>query len=334
MLKFIARRLLLLVPILFGLSLLSFAFVRALLPGVAAQELLGDKDRSDVRVTSDDLGADGPVWVQYGRYIGHVVAGDLGHSDTTGRPVTAELGEKLPASLELAAVAAAVALISGMFLGFRAGKRSGGAFDRLSRFLSLLGIGLPFFFVALVLRYVFAVRLGWLPEGGRLDPGAGPDHPTNLYALDAIVALDWSGFVDVLKHILLPAAALATIPLAVVFRTMRAATMDVLTQDYVLTALSKGLDPGTVDRRHIFKNAFLPMIATTSAQVGLLFTGAILVEPVFAWDGLGGWMFGAIVEEDHAILHAGLLLAAVVVVIVRLLADVARALLDPRIRYP
>ena len=334
MLKFIARRLLLLAPILFGLSLITFAFVRSLLPGLPAQELLGDRDRRDRAVTVEDPSADGSVWVQYARYVGHVARGELGYSETSGREVGEELTDRLPASAELALVASTLALVLGVWIGSLAARREGGLMDRGSVFLSLVGISFPFFVLALFLRYAIGIELGWLPGAGRLEVAAQVDHPTNLYILDAIVTLDPSTLLNALKHIVLPAIALGAIPLAVIMRSTRSATVRVLDEGYVRTAEAKGLDQGVVDRRHILRNAILPVIGAMGPQIGLLMAGLVLTEPVFSWDGLGSWMFEAIAQRDYAVVHAGLLTAAVIVVIGKLALEVLNAFLDPRIRYP
>lgn len=333
MLKFIARRLLLLVPILFGLSIIVFAFVRSL-PGGPAQALLGERARPEqVRGIEEELGLNEPVYVQYSKYMGRVLSGDLGNSVITRRPVTEELGEKFPATVELAVAAMLFALTVGLPLGFVAAKRYGGVLDNGSLFLSLIGISFPVFFLALLLKYVFAVKLGWLPTVGRLDVTTDLDERTNFYILDSILTLNWPALVDALKHIILPAVALGTIPLAIIARITRAATLDVVSEDYIRTANSKGLDPGVVNRRHILKNALLPVVTVIGLQTGLLLTGAVLTETVFSWNGVGRWMLDAILRRDYAVVQAGILFFAIVVVVVNLIVDISYAFLNPRIRY-
>ena len=333
MLKFIARRLLLLVPILIGLSIIVFAFVRAL-PGGPAQALLGERGRPEqVRGIEKELGLDQPIWVQYSKYIGKVVTGDLGTSVISRRPVTEELGEKFPATVELAVAAMLFALLLGLPLGFLAARRYGGFLDHGSLFLSLIGISFPVFFLALLLKYVFAVKLGWLPTVGRLDVTTKLDERTNFYILDSILTFNWPALVDALKHLVLPAIALGTIPLAIIARITRAATLDVVSEDYIRTANSKGLDPGVVNRRHILKNAMLPVVTVIGLQTGLLLTGAVLTETVFSWNGVGRWMLDAILRRDYAVVQAGILFFALVVVVVNLIVDISYAFLNPRIRY-
>jgi peptide/nickel transport system permease protein len=221
----------------------------------------------------------------------------------------------------------------GIPLGFIAAKRYGGIFDNLSLVASLLGVSIPVFFLALLLKYIFAVKLGWLPTIGRLGITQHLDHPTNFYVLDAILTGNWSALGDAIKHLILPAIALGTIPLAIVARITRAATLDVLSEDYVRTARAKGLDPSVVDRRHVLKNAMLPVVTVIGLQTGLLLTGAVLTETVFAWPGLGTLVLEAIRYRDYSVLQGGILFFAVVFVLANLLVDISYAFLNPRIRY-
>ena len=333
MLKFIARRVLLLIPILLGLSIIVFAFVRAL-PGGPAQALLGERGRPEqVRGIEEELGLNEPIYVQYSRYMGRVLQGDLGNSVISRRPVTEELREKFPATVELALAAMTFALLIGLPLGFIAAKRYGGFLDHGSLFLSLIGISFPVFFLALLLKYVFAVKLGWLPTVGRLSVTTDLEEVTGFYILDAIITFNWPALWDAIQHIILPAVALGTIPLAIIARITRAATLDVVSEDYIRTANSKGLDPGVVNRRHILKNSLLPVVTVIGLQTGLLLTGAVLTETVFAWNGVGRWMLDAILRRDYAVVQAGILFFAIVVVIVNLIVDISYAFLNPRIRY-
>jgi peptide/nickel transport system permease protein len=333
MLRYVARRGLLLVPVLLGLSVIVFAFVRAL-PGGPAEALLGERATSESREELErQLGLDRPLHVQYLSYMGRVADGDLGVSVRSRRPVLEELLDRFPATVELSLAAMVFAVAAGIPLGFVAAKRYQGVLDHSSLVASLVGISFPVFFLALILKYVFAVRLGWLPSLGRQSVTLSFDHPTGLYVLDAILAADGTALVDVLAHLVLPAIALGTIPLAIIARITRAATLDVLTQDYVRTARSKGLGSLVVNGRHILANAMLPVVTVIGLQTGLLLTGAVLTETVFAWPGVGSWMLDAIRYRDYAVLQAGILFFVVVVVLVNLFVDLSYALLNPRIRY-
>jgi peptide/nickel transport system permease protein len=333
MLRYAVRRVLLLVPVLAVLSVLVFAFVRAL-PGGPAQALLGERATPETREALErELGLDRPLSVQYLSYLRTLAQGDLGVSLRSRRPVAEELAQRFPATVELAAAAMAFAVLAGIPLGFVAAKRYQGVLDNASLVASLIGISFPVFFLALMLKYVFAVRLGWLPSIGRLAVTTSLGHPTNFYVLDALLAWDGAALVDALTHLVLPAIALGTIPLAIIARVTRAATLDVLNEDYVRTARAKGLASLVVNSRHILANAMLPVVTVIGLQTGLLLTGAVLTETVFAWPGVGSWMLDAIRFRDYAVLQAGILFFVVVVVAVNLLVDLSYALLNPRIRY-
>jgi peptide/nickel transport system permease protein len=333
LLRYVAKRLLLLVPVLIGLSILVFAYVRAL-PGGPAIALLGERaTQESVEAINRELGLDQPIFVQYLRYAGNLIQGDFGSSVLSRRPVVEELLERFPATVELGFAAILFAVLAGIPLGFVAAKRYQGVLDNTSLVASLIGISFPVFFLALIMKYIFAVRLGWLPSIGRLDITRSLEHPTNFYLLDAIIAGDGAAFVDVVAHLLMPAIALGTIPLAIIARITRAATLDVLSEDYVRTARAKGLTTAVIDRRHILKNSLLPVVTVIGLQTGLLLTGAILTETVFAWPGVGTWMLNAINNRDYAVLQGGIVFFAFLVVVVNLLVDISYAFLNPRIRY-
>jgi peptide/nickel transport system permease protein len=333
MLKYILRRLIYTIPILFGLSILVFLFVRAL-PGGPAIALLGERaTQESVEQIEEELGLDRPLPVQYLSYLKNLLSGDLGASVSTRRPVTDELKQRFPATFELALMAMIFAIAAGIPLGYLAAKRYQGVLDNVSLVSSLIGISFPVFFLALLLKYVFAVKLGWLPSVGRIDVTRSLEHPTGFYLLDSILAGDGAAFVDVLKHLILPAIALGTIPLAIVARITRAAVLDVLGEDYVRTAKAKGLDPSVVDRRHVLRNAMLPVVTVIGLQTGLLLTGAVLTETVFAYPGLGSWILNAIRFRDYAVIQGGILFFAAMFILVNLLVDISYAFLNPRIRY-
>jgi peptide/nickel transport system permease protein len=332
MLKFTVRRLLQLVPILIGLSILVFVWVRAL-PGGPANALLGERASAEsIELIREELGLNRPVWVQYFSYMGRVVQLDLGTSISSRRPVLTEINERFPATVELSVAAMVFAVGVGVPLGFLAAKRYQEWLDQGSMVGSLLGVSVPVFFLGLILKYIFAVKLGWLPSVGRETVTSTAAHPTGYFLLDAIVTGDPAAFLDALRHLILPAIALGTIPLAIVTRITRAAVLDVAGAGYVRTARAKGMQPRVVDRRHILKNAMLPVATVIGLQTGLLLSGAILTETVFAWGGMGQWIYQAINNRDYAVIQGGILFLAIVFVVVNLLVDLSYAVLDPRIR--
>ena len=332
MLRFIVRRLLLLIPILLGLSVLVFGWIRAL-PGSPAQTLLGERATPQlIAQINRQYGLDKPLPIQYWDYLKTVGSGNLGTSITTYRPVTYEIQHRFPATVELALGAMIFAIALGIPLGFFAAKKYGGLFDQASLVGSLIGISIPIFFLGLVLKYIFAVRLHWLPSIGREDILATRAHPTNFYVLDAIIGLAPGGLWDAIRHLILPSIALGSIPLAIVTRITRASVLDVQHEDYVRTARAKGLPPGEVDRRHVLRNALLPISTIIGLQTGLLLSGAVLTETVFQWPGIGSWLTTAIPNRDYPVLQGGILFVAIVFVLVNLVVDISYAIINPRIR--
>jgi peptide/nickel transport system permease protein len=332
-LRYVVRRLLLLVPILIGVSILIFFWIHAL-PGNPADALLGERSTPElVKQYKERYGLDRPLPVQYWDYLKTTVQGDLGTSTSTRRAVTYEIKQRFPATIELALTAMIFAVCVGIPLGFLAAKRYGGFFDHATLIGSLLGISIPIFFLAIILKYFFAIKWHILPSVGREDVLSDAKHPTNFYILDAIITRNWYALKDSIEHLILPAIALGSIPLAVITRITRASVLDVQNEDYVRTARAKGLPPRTVDSRHVLRNALLPVATIIGLQTGLLLSGAVLTETVFAWPGMGSWLRDAIFNSDYAVLQGGILFLAVVFVLVNLIVDISYAIINPRIRY-
>ena len=332
MLRFVVRRLLLLIPILIGVSILVFIWIRAL-PGGPAAALLGERATPEaVAAIEHQYGLDQPIYVQYGKYVKQLATLQFGNSSVSRQPVTTEFRQRFPATIELAFAAGLFAVVFGIPLGFFAAKRYQGVVDHTSLVVSLIGISTPIFFLALILKYVFSVRLGWLPSVGRMSVLIDVPHPTNFYLLDAILARNWTAFVDVSKHLILPAIALGSIPLAIIARITRASVLDVQNEDYVRTAQAKGLAPRAVDFHHVLRNAMLPISTIIGLQVGLLLSGAVLTETVFAFPGIGSWLVDAIKARNYPVIQGGVLFVAIIVVFVNLLVDLSYGVLNPRIR--
>jgi len=331
-LRFAVRRLLLLVPILLGLSVLVFLFVRAL-PGGPETALLGERATPErLAEVRETYGLNRPLPQQYLTYMGNVLQGDLGVSPTTRQPVRDEIARRFPATIELATTAVVFAVGVGIPLGFVAARRPGSWVDNASTVGSLLGISIPVFALGYLLKYVFAVKLGWLPSSGRESPTSFADHPTGFYVLDGLLTGNPSASWDALKHLVLPGIALGTIPLAFITRITRAAVLEVSNEDYVRTAEAKGLERSVVSRRHVLRNAMLPVTTVIGLQTGLLLSGAVLTESVFAFNGMGSFLASAVFDRDYAVLQGGVLFLAVVFVLVNLLVDLAYGVIDPRVR--
>jgi peptide/nickel transport system permease protein len=332
MLRFVVRRLALMVPVLVGLSILLFVWIRAL-PGDPARALLGERatPQAIARVTKV-YGFDDPLLKQYFTYVGRLLHGDFGTSTRDGRSVVSTFFEQFPATIELSIAALLFAIVLGVPLGYWAGRRTGGWLDNLIVSGSLLGVVTPVFFLAILLKLVFADTLGWLPTSRRQDARIDATHVTNFYVLDGLITREWDASWDAIVHLVLPGIALGTIPLAIVVRITRASVAEVIGEDFVRTATSKGLDPSTVRNRHVLRNAMLPVITTIGLQTGLLLSGAVLTETVFEFNGIGRYLYQSISQLDYPVLQGYILFIALIYSLVNLIVDVSYGIIDPRVR--
>jgi peptide/nickel transport system permease protein len=331
-LRLIVRRLLQLVPTLLGLTVLLFLWIHQL-PGGPASALLGERaTAADRRQIEEALGLDEPMWVQYSRWMERLARLDLGSSVQTGQPVWEEFTLRFPATVELALTAILIAVVIGIPLGYFAARRRGSWLDVTAVSASLIGVCIPVFFLAFILRAVFAVNLGWLPSVGRQSTGIDATEVTGFFVLDGLLTGEWDASRDALEHLVLPGVALASIPLAVIVRITRASVLDVLDEDYVRTAESKGLRERVVRGRHVMRNALLPVITTVGLLSGSLLSGAVLTESVFAFGGIGSFIRDAIDGRDYPVLMGFILFIAFLYVVLNLLVDLAYSLIDPRVR--
>ncbi|MFP5252372.1 MAG: ABC transporter permease [Actinomycetes bacterium] len=332
MLRFVLRRLALLVPVLVGLSILLFAWLRAL-PGDPARSMLGQRATPEgIARINEEYGFNEPILTQYLTYMKALLSGDFGQSIKTGEDVTSAFIDKFPATMELGLSALLLAVIVGVPLGYLAARHQGRWLDSFVVSGSLLGVVTPVFFLAILLKLVFANWLDLFPSSQRQDVRIDATHITNFYVLDGILTREWDAAWDALVHLALPAVALGTIPLAIIVRITRASVAEVLNEDYVRTAEAKGLSPRTVSRRHVLRNALLPVVTTIGLQAGLLFSGAVLTETVFAFDGIGRYLFLAISGRDYPVLQGFILFIALIYALINLLVDVAYGIIDPRVR--
>lgn len=332
MLRTIGNRLLLLIPTLFGLSVLLFLWVRAL-PGGPAVALLGERATPEaVQEVNELYGFNQPLFVQYFTWAGRLLTGDFGQSIQTRAGVIDEFARRLPATLELSLLAIVIAVGIGIPLGYFAARRHGKALDHLTVGASLLGITIPVFFLAFILKWVFAVQLGWLPSEGRQDPRMDATHYTGFYVLDGLLTGEWDAAWDAFLHLILPAVALASIPLAIIVRITRASVLEVQNSDYVRTGMAKGISRSTIRNRFILRNALLPVVTTIGLQVGLLISGAVLTETVFAYPGIGSFMARAIFTRDYPVLQGFIIFIAIGYALINLAVDVSYSFIDPRVR--
>jgi peptide/nickel transport system permease protein len=331
--RYAVRRALTIVPVLLGVSVLVFSFIH-LIPGDPALTMLGERATPEkVTEVRARLGLDRPIWQQYLLYVGNALRGDLGVSIVRGDPVASDLLRRFPATVELAMAAIITAVAVGIPIGVASAVWRNSPLDSLARLGALTGVSMPIFWLGLVLAWVFGVQLRLLPTGFRLSSGTAFVPWTNFVILDALLQRDWPTFVDALRHLILPALALATIPLAVVARMTRASMLEVLSREYIRTAEAKGLSRRAVVLRHALRNALLPVLTVVGLQVGRLLAGAILTETIFSWPGIGLWVYESIESRDYAIVQGVSLFIAVIVVGVNLLTDVLYAAVDPRIKY-
>ena len=331
--RYAIRRGLTIVPVLLGVSLLVFSFIH-LIPGDPALTMLGERATPEkVAEVRARLGLDRPIWQQYVLYIGKALRGDLGVSIIRGDPVASDLLRRFPATVELATASMVVAIALGIPIGVASAVWRNSLLDSLARLGALTGVSMPIFWLGLVLAWFFGVQLRVLPTGFRLSSATAFVPWTNFVILDALLQGDWPTLVDAVRHLILPALALATIPLAVIARMTRASMLEVLSREYIRTAEAKGLSRRVVILRHALRNALLPVLTVVGLQVGRLLAGAILTETIFSWPGIGLWVYESIESRDYAIVQGVSLFIAVIVVGVNLLTDLLYAAVDPRIKY-
>ncbi len=333
MLRFIVRRVIGAIPVLFGLSIILFLFLR-LLPGDPAEAILGQHATPQlVAQIRQTLGLDQPLYVQYLAYVGRLLQGDFGASFVDGRSVAETFLIRFPGTIELTIGALIFAVGLGIPLGRLAARHPNGWIDGIVTVISLFGISIPIFVLGYTLVFVFGVQLHWLPALGQSDPRLGVPQVTHFAIIDAFLTGKFNAIVDAFSHLVLPSIALGSIPLAIVTRITRASVIDVSNEDYVRTARAKGLTDSRVNSRHIMRNAWLPVSTVIGLQVGGLLAGAVLTETVFSWNGVGSWVVSAIQNHDYIVVQSLILIFATIFLVTNLLVDISYAFLNPRIRY-
>jgi len=331
--QYALRRALTVIPVLLGVSILVFGFIH-MIPGDPALTMLGERATPEkVAEVRQRLGLDRPIYHQYLIYLGKIVRGDLGISIVRGDPVFTDLMRRFPATVELATSAIFLALLFGIPIGIVSAVWRNSVIDSLSRVWALVGVSMPIFWLGVMLAWFFGVQLRWLPTGFRLDSATDFRSWSNFVVLDALLQRNWAVVWDALRHLVLPAVALATIPLAVIARMTRASMLEVLSRDYIRTAEAKGLPQAAVILRHALRTALLPVMTVVGLQVGRLLAGAILTETIFSWPGIGLWVYESIESRDYAIVQGASLFIAVIFVTVNLVTDLLYAVADPRIKY-
>ncbi len=357
MIQYIVRRFLSSLPVLFGILLVTFTLARVI-PGDPCRAILGERATQEVcdRFIREK-GLDRPILVQFWVYLGEIARGDFGQSFRYSMPVTRLLVERLPTTLELSFAALSVAMVIGIPLGILAAVRHNSWIDVLTMIWANIGVSMPVFWLGLMLAYVFSLLLKdtsfWLPPSGRLTPGV-PDTPfyevwnlsfpengflaglyvfiSRLNILNALLTANWILLKDAIQHLILPALALGTIPMALIARITRSAMLDVLGQDYIRTARAKGLPYHAVVFKHAFRNSLIPLVTVIGLSLGSLLGGAVLTETIFGLSGVGRTLYDAITARDYGIVQAFTVVIAIIFVIINLIVDISYAYLDPRIR--
>ncbi len=333
MLRFLRWRLLQLGPVLLGVSILVF-FGMHLIPGDVAQLLLGDKGTdADLQRMRHQLGLDQPVYIQYFRFLGGALQGDFGESIRTRQPVIWEIEQALPVTVELSLAALAFAVVAGLLIGVLAARFPHSALDTGSMVGVLVGVSMPVFWTGILLLIVFGGILGWLPLGGVMDGSLTVRRITGAPLLDGVLTGSWPIVWSAGRHLVLPALALGATAMAAIARMARSTMLDVLGLDFIRTARAKGLAERRVVSRHALRNALLPVVTLVGLQLGLLLSGAVLTETIFALPGLGRLAITSVLARDYPMVQGVVLIAAGVFVVANLLVDVLYVYLDPRVRY-
>ena len=335
MLIYFLRRVALTIPTFIALMFLTFVAIR-LVPGDPVEVRVGEHGISAERLAffRHELGLDQPFWKQFLDYAWRLLHGDFGVSLATQQKVLTEFFTLFPATLELSFFAMLFAMAFGIPCGVVAAVKRGGVFDQTLMTISLFGYSMPIFWWGLILIMFFSVTLGWTPVSGRIDLIKYDfEQPTGFMLIDAALSGEEGAFLDAVRHLILPAIVLGTVPLGVIARMTRSAMLEVLSEDYVRTARAKGLSPFRVIGLHALRNALLPVVTVIGLSVSGLLAGAVLTETIFSWPGVGKWLIESIFRRDYPALQGGVLLVSAAVILVNLLVDMIYGLVNPRIRH-
>lgn len=331
MAAYIIRRILIMIPTLLGVSIIVF-FMLHITPGDPAELLLGERATEEaLNEIREHLGLNKPLYVQYGMFLKRLLKGDLGETIWTRQKVWHEVKQRFPATIELSLVALVISCFFGILFGIISATKQYSIFDYLSMVGALIGVSMPIFWLGLLLMLIFSLNLGWLPISARLSVGIDLEPITNFYILDSVLRGNWPAFKDSVWHIIMPAFTLSTIPMAIVARMTRSSMLEVLRQDYIKTAKAKGLSQWMVVMKHALRNALIPVVTTIGLQFGVMLGGAILTETIFAWPGVGKWMYDAVMQRDYMVIQGGTLFIAAIFVMINLAVDLMYAVINPRI---
>ena len=318
---------------LFFLSLLVFLLIH-LLPGDPAKIMLGERATEEsLKAVRIQLGLDKPLYQQYFSFLKDLAINqNLGTSIKSGELISTEIKRKFPATLELTFIALFISSFFGVILGIIAAIKRGTRWDFSTMFLALAGVSMPVFWLALLLIWFFSIKLQWLPITGRIDPLIDFDSKNYFYLLETLMSGNFEALKSSLKHIVLPACALATIPMSMTARFTRATMLETLGQDYIRTAKAKGLNPLLVIFKHALRNALIPIITVVGLQFGSLLGGAIITESIFSWPGVGTWLLDSIYARDFPAMQGAILMIGASFIIINYLVDLSYLVIDPKLR--
>lgn len=333
MLKYIIRRLIMVIVVLIGVSIITFFLLR-LVPGDPSQMMLGSYATPErVAELREKLGLNRPILVQFYSYLIGILKGDLGISYTTGNSVTKEIISRLPATLELTIISTVFAIITAVILAVISATRRNSTFDISCTTLAVLGMAIPAFWFGLLVMYFFSISLNVLPLGGRMDIYINLKHYTNFYLLDSIISGNFLAFKNVIQHLILPAIVLAILPIAELSQIVRSNMIDVLNQDFIRTAKAKGLTERKVIFKHALKNVLIPFVTIAGLRLSTQLAGAIIIEVIFSWPGIGRLAVNSIQARDFPTVQGVVLFMAFVFVFMNLFVDILYVYIDPRIKY-
>ena len=333
MLQYIGKRLLHLIPVLLGMTFIVFMIIR-LIPGDPAQVILGQQATAEaIAALNEKLGLNEPWYIQYFNYLGGLLTFDLGESLRTGVDISKEVWPYLAATMELGLFAMFLAILIGMNAGIISAWFQNSFFDYAAMIIALIGVSMPIFWLGLMEQWIFSIELGWLPTSGREDVRDPVSPITHLYLIDTLLNGRFDQFITVVKHLILPGFALATIPMAIIARMTRSSMLEVMRSDYIRTARAKGQKMSIVIYKHALKNALIPVLTIIGLQTGMLLGGAILTETIFSWPGIGRYIYEAIGFRDYPVIQSGILIVAFMFIMINLLVDIVYTLVDKRIKY-
>lgn len=333
MLRYILKRLLQIIPVLIGVSLIVFVIMRVFSPDPAPIVLGQHATVEASEAWREANGLNKPIIMQYLDFILGFVTGNLGTSFYTKAPVLQEIMSRFPATIELALLATIFASFFGILIGVISAVKKNSIWDNLGMVIALVGVSVPIFWLGIMLIIFFSGHLGWLPSGGRINPLLRPDNVTGLYLIDTLIAGDMAAFKDAVQHLVLPVVALGMYSMAVIARMTRSSMLETLEQDYIRTARAKGITEKRVIIRHALRNALIPIVTVIGLQLGMLLGGSVLTETVFSWPGIGAYTVQCILKSDFPVVQGVVMLIATIFVLMNLLVDIVYAFLDPRIKY-